>query len=309
MTDQAQAVDDVHSRMMGFLGEEETLVEKEEPEEEEHVEQVEESEETKEETAEEEAEEIEEPTEEITHNGETKVLTKSELKELAQQGFDYTQKTQALAEQRRSYEAQQQAFNVQIAIKTQLSDQVAEIKSLDNQIAQYKQVDWAQLAESDPQQYLKLNHAYRDLKETREAKTQEYQTQANQLTQAQAQSMEQIKQAEAKLLQQKVPELYGPKAAETTEALSRFLSQEGFSDHEIGNILDHRMVSVAWKAAQYDKLKAAKPQVNKRVAEVPKVVKGKQPSNAKADEGKALRDKLRSSGDQNLAAKLIEIML
>jgi hypothetical protein len=306
MSDQAQAVEDVHSRMMGILGEEETLVEQEEPQEEEVVTQEAEAEENPEVITEEEPEEA---TEEITHNGETKALTKSELKELAQQGFDYTQKTQQLAEQRRSYEAQQQALQVNIAIHTQLSDQVSEIKSLDNQIAQYKQVDWAQLAESDPQQYLKLNHAYRDLKETREEKTREYQKQASELSQAQAQSMEQILQAEAKLLQSKIPEITGPKGAEIKQAVSEFLKNEGFSPNEIGGLLDHRMVSVAWKAAQYDKIKAAKPQVNKRMAEVPKVVKGKQPTNAKADEGKALRDKLRSTGDQNLAAKLIERML
>jgi len=306
MTDQAQAVEDVHSRMMGILGEEETLAEQEEPQEEEVVTQEAEAEENPEEITEEEPEEA---TEEITHNGETKALTKSELKELAQQGFDYTQKTQQLAEQRRSYEAQQQALQVNIAIHTQLSDQVSEIKSLDNQIAQYKQVDWAQLAESDPQQYLKLNHAYRDLKETREEKTREYQTKANELSQAQAQSMEQILQAEAKLLQSRIPEIAGPKGAEIKAAVSEFLKNEGFSPNEIGGLMDHRMVSVAWKAAQYDKIKAAKPQVNKRMAEVPKVVKGKQPTNAKADEGKALRDKLRSTGDQNLAAKLIERML
>ena len=305
MTDQAQAVDDVHSRMMGILGEEETLVEPEEPQEEETVE-IEPEESEVEELPEEEPEEA---TEEITHNGETKALTKSELKELAQQGFDYTQKTQQLAEQRRSYEAQQQALQIQVAIHTQLSDQVAEIKSLDNQIAQYKQVDWASLAESDPQQYLKLNHAYRDLKETREEKTREYQTKAGELSQAQAQNMEQILQSEAKLLQQRIPEIAGPKGAEIKSAVSEFLKNEGFSPNEIGGLLDHRMVSVAWKAAQYDKLKAGKPQVNKRVAEVPKVVKGKQPTNAKADEGRALRDKLRSTGDQNLAAKLIERML
>jgi len=310
MTDQAQAVDDVHARMMGILEAEEALSEPEEPEIEEEASTQEEAEAETESTDEvEEEAEPEAATEEITYNGETKVLTKSELKELAQQGFDYTQKTQALAEQRRSVEAQQQALQVQIAIQTQLSDKYAEIKTLDNQIAQYKQIDWAQLAEADPQQYLKLNHAYRDLKEARDAKVADYQTHANELTEAQAQSKYQVLQAEEKLLRQKVPEFSGPKAAEAKAALAQFLQDEGFSANEISGILDHRMVSVAWKAAQYDKLKAAKPQVNKRVADAPKVVKGKQPVNVKADERAQLREKLRKTGDQHLAAKLIESML
>lgn len=47
-----------------------------------------------------------EPTFEIVHNGEKKQVTQSELINLAQQGFDYTRKTQALAQQRREFEAQ-----------------------------------------------------------------------------------------------------------------------------------------------------------------------------------------------------------
>lgn len=308
MSDQAQAVDDPHARMMGILEAEETPSDEDEPAlqaEGEEPEELEASEETDE--AEEEAEE--EATEVITHNGEEKVLTKSALKELAQQGFDYTQKTQALADQRRAVEAREQVLQTQVAIHTQLSDVVAEVKSLDSQIAQYKQVNWSDLAEQDPVQYLKLNQTYRDLKEARDEKAQEYNQQAQHLSQVQAQNREQALQAEAKLLAQKVPEFAGPKASEVKAQLASFLTAEGFSPAEVGSIMDHRMVSVAWKAAQYDKLKAAKPEINKRVAEAPKLVKGKQPVNQQTSASRDLREKLRRTGDSETAAKLIEQML
>lgn len=54
-----------------------------------------------------------EPTFEIVHNGEKKQVTQSELINLAQQGFDYTQKTQALAQQRRELEQKEAQFQQQ----------------------------------------------------------------------------------------------------------------------------------------------------------------------------------------------------
>lgn len=51
-----------------------------------------------------------EPTFEITVQGEKKQVTQSELIKLAQMGEDYTRKTQALADQRRQFEAQMQQF-------------------------------------------------------------------------------------------------------------------------------------------------------------------------------------------------------
>lgn len=305
MDDQAPAVVDAHELMMNVLEAEEAQGE---PEQEFEDEAIEAAPDADDETGEPEVVE-EEANEEIIHNGETKLLTKSELKQLAQQGFDYTQKTQAAAEERRSLQAQAQALQVQIAINTQLGEQVAEIKSLDSQIAQYKGINWGELAEQDPVQYLKLNQTYRDLKEAREGMAQEYSQKAQYLTQVQAQNQAQLKQAEMKLLSQKVPELVGAKGAENQRAVSEYLAQKGFGENEIGSILDHRMVQVAWEAAQYAKLKAGKADINKRLAEAPKVVKNKQQVSSNAMRHDDIKSKLRATGDKRLAEKLIESTL
>lgn len=75
-----------------------------------------------------------EPTLEIVHNGEKKRVTQSELINLAQQGFDYTQKTQALAQQRRELEAQ-------IAQYRQRNQQVQQpqLKPTERMNAQYRE--------------------------------------------------------------------------------------------------------------------------------------------------------------------------
>lgn len=305
MTDQGQPVEgDALSAMMGVLEAEETLGDPAPEVKEEITDPVDDTDET--ESEEEEVEE--EASEEITWNGETKMLTKSQVKELAQQGFDYTQKTQAIAEERRSIQAQAQQLQAQVAIHTQLADMVTEVKSLDKQLAQYKGVDWGELIDQDPVQAMKLNQVFRDLKEAREAKVHEYNQQAQYLEQVQAQSQAQALQAEAQLLARKVPELTGEKAADNKAHLANYLRTEGFNDAEVNSIMDHRMVAVAWKAAQYDKLKAGKPAVNKRVAEVPKVVKGK-PSNPNMNVRNDLKAKLKQTGRDEYAAKLIENML
>jgi hypothetical protein len=147
------------------------------------------------------------------------------------------------------------------------------------------------------------------LKDTRDGMVQEYQQNASQLSQVQEQATQEALAAEANLLAKKMPEFAGPKAQENKAALSQFLVSEGFSPQEVSSIMDHRMVSVAWKAAQYDKLKAAKPEINKRVANAPKVVKGKQPTNQNTSNRNDLKDKLRKTGKDEYAAKLIESML
>lgn len=280
-----------------------------EPEEEEEAEEesTEESEESEAEEAEPEQKAAEE-TEELNWNGETKVVTKTELKELAQKGFDYTRKTQQLAEERRQAEAQIQAGRESLALRERQIDVVAAVKSIDAQLAQFKDFDWNQLAEQDPIQYLKLNQAYRDLKEVRESRVSEFQQQAQNIQQLNAHQYHEVLSREQKALES-MPDFTGTKGSETKAQIKEYLKAEGFSDSEISTVIDHRHVHVAWKAAQWDKLKKSGVQVSKKVAEVPKVVKA---GAQKPQVRQAERDtyaQLKKTGRGEYAAKLIERMI
>lgn len=256
-----------------------------------------------------EPEEAPEPLEEINWNGEVKTLTKSELKELAQKGFDYTQKTQQLAEQRQQFEAQAKAVQQSIALQNQQIEVISQVKAMDSQLAQYQGINWHQLAESDPVEYLKLNQSFRDLKEARESAVAHFHQQANALQEMQTQTMQQTLQREAQALADAVPEFKGEKAKETQQRIKSYLSEVGFSSEEIAGVVDHRAVKVAWEAAQWRALQKAKPAMTKKVAEVPKVVKSgtiKSPTNQAQ---KDVRTQLRKTGRGEYAAKLIENML
>ncbi len=285
--------------------EEEEVAEEPANEPEETEEEAHESESETEEAEEEAPEEFEE----ITWEGETKKLTKAEVKELAQKGFDYTQKTQQLAEARRNFEAEAQAVKQSIALQNQQIEAITEIKSIDGQLAQFNGVNWHALAESDPVQYLKLNQTFRDLKETREAKVQEFH-QKTQYSQQLSQQMmaETVKREQAKLAEI-LPEFKGEKGKETRAKVVEYLKTAGFTPEEIGNVTDARTVKLAWEAAQWRSLQNAKPALTKRAAEAPKVVKA---GTVKQQAPQATKDAytaLRKTGRGEYAAKLIESMI
>ncbi len=113
-----------------------------------------------------EATETEETTEEeqeaervlkLKHDGVEIEKPESEVITLAQQGFDYTQKTQKLAEDRKVVEAaaqtikdQEVAFRKQVEVQSALINEIADVTAIDKQLSQYQNLNWQQLSDSDP---------------------------------------------------------------------------------------------------------------------------------------------------------------
>ena len=103
-----------------------------------------------------------------------------------------------------------------------------------------------------------------------------------------------------------MPEWSNEKAAE----LRAVGKEYGFSDEELAQVYDPRTIKVLHDAAQWKKLQS-NPSVKNKVSQAKPVVKpgakdGKQQANT---QNRQLRDQLRKSGDERLAAKLIERML
>lgn len=307
MDDQAiEAVaSDPMDQMMEYLeAEDEETEVGEEPE----AEETETGDEESDEATEEEAAPAAEEFEEITHNGEVKKLSKSELKELAQQGFDYTQKTQQLAEQRRQLDAMQQSFQQQAQIQAHLSDQLANVKAIEGQLAQWKQVNWTELAQTDPMQYLTLNHQYSEAKEAYNNQIQTLNYMQSQVQTLTTQQQAQRLQMEAQALKQAIPEWKdGAKAEADMGAVRSFLASNGFNDAEIASVMDHRHVVVARKAMLYDQMmKNGKA----KVASAPPVAKpGSTASKPTNTSKQKVAQALKKTGRSEYAAKLIEGLL
>lgn len=296
----------MESLLGGSEEEENTDVEEEVEEESEPSESEDAIEETEDEVA--------EPTEEyeeIQWNGETKKLTKTELKELAQKGFDYTAKTQELSRAKQDFESQVKAVQETIAVQNQQIEVIASIKAIDGQLERFKQVNWQQLASDDPVEYLKLNQSYQELKDARNGMVSQYQQNAQQQQMMQTQAMQQTLARESKLLAEAIPEFRGEKAKDAQETVKKYLAEIGFSEGEISTVMDHRAVRVAYEAAQWRALQKAKPAMQKKAAELPKIVKpgaNKSPSGEKVKR-EQLYGQLRKTGSKDAAAKLVESLL
>lgn len=306
MDDQAveQSVED---RMANFLMEEEG----ETPQDDEETTQAAEQEE--EEDSEE--EQSDEPQTIRLKRGDEEVeIDLEEAKNLAQMGFDYTKKTQEVAEQRRQVEqyaqavqAQEQQFRQQVEMQQAFIQDLAKAESLNSQVQQYEQLDWNMLSDQDPVQAQKLWFQYQNLQGQRTQAYAEIKEKQNQMQQQQEQQYQAHLQQAMVKLKEEIPDWSDNKRLEIRDAGKSY----GFNDQELSSVIDPRMVKVLADAAAWRKLQAEKGNVTNKVSSKPPVIKpGAKDTKraARADFAKE-RSALKKSGDSNLAAKLIERML
>jgi len=246
-------------------------------------------------------------------NGEDVEKPLDEVVALAQQGLDYTQKTQQVAEQRKELEAyaqqiqmQEQAFQEQMQLNNVLIEDVAKITSLDQQLNQYANVNWQQLSDNDFVEAQKLFFTYNQLQQERSQLVSQFEAKKQQVVQKQTQLMSEKIAKGKEILAKEIPN-WSP---ETNQALLSTGKDYGFSDAELNSIVDPRHVKVLHDAMQWRKLQQNST-VKKKVSSAKPVVKpGSKDTKAEANSNhRQLRESLRKTGKSDAAQKLIENML
>ena len=246
-------------------------------------------------------------------NGEDVEKPLDEVVALAQQGLDYTQKTQQVAEQRKELEAyaesikaQEQAFQEQMQLNNVLIEDVAKITSLDQQLNQYANVNWQQLSDNDFVEAQKLFFSYNQLQQERSQLVSQFEAKKQQVVQKQSQLMAEKIAKGKEVLAKEIPN-WSP---ETNQALLSTGKDYGFSDAELNSIVDPRHVKVLHDAMQWRKLQQNSV-VKKKVSNAKPVVKpGSKDTKAEANSNhRQLRESLRRTGKSDAAQKLIENML
>ena len=331
MSDQAieQSPQSRLEAMLGDIQEEATqepiLEEPQEVEEEEETADVEEEVET--ETSDDEEPEIDDEVEEedseeeqpvkaikLKVNGEEIEKPLDEIVALAQQGLDYTQKTQQVAEQRKELEALQEQIIAQqhelqqgAQLSGALVEDVAKITSLDQQLAQYQNVDWQRLSDSNVVEAQKLFFQYNQLQQERSNAVSQFEAKRQQALSQQQQIIADKVQKGREQLAKEIPNW----SQETTQEIVSVGKEYGFTDNELNAIIDPRHVRVLHDAMQWRKLKSKNSVTKKKVASAKPVVKpgSKDPSKVANSNVTKIREQLRKSGKSELASKLIENML
>jgi hypothetical protein len=321
------------SRLEAMLGDiqEEAIQEQpiEEPQEEEIVEDTmdesENDEEVVEDTVDDEEPEIEDDVEEDSEeqpiqniklkvNGEEIEKPLDEVVALAQQGLDYTKKTQEVAEQRKELESLQAQFNEttkqyqeQQQLNNLLIEDVAKVTALDQQLAQYQNVDWQQLSDSDFVEAQKLFFQYNQLQKERTEAVSQFEAKQREALNRQQQMIAQQVAKGKEILAKEIPNW----SQETTQDIITNGKEYGFTDAELNSIIDPRHVRVLHDAMQWRKLKSKNSVTKKKVASAKPVVRpgSKDPKKAVSSSTKKMREQLRRTGSSELASKLIENMI
>ena len=180
---------------------------------------------------------------------------------------------QAASTERRQYLASLSAVIGELAKQT--AGEFADIRST---------ADLEKLANDDPGRYLRWQ-ARRDALLAAQAEADALQERER--TEMEGRSREYLAQ-QRKLLLEKFPEVADPVKARAISAESTgYLRDLGFSDQEIGQVADHRMMLVVRDAVAHRKSqKAAKTAAGKKLVGVPKVQKPGGGSDAKAEKGR-----------------------
>lgn len=247
---------------------------------------------------------------EVIHNGQPVKIPATKVAELARQGFDYTQKTQALAEERRAVQAMRQAVQAQTQLHPVYMEAVADARSYEKALQSFSGVNWAQRATDDPIGYTQERARFDSLKDGYQKAVEQVQAVGSQLMQLETQSRQELLRSEFSKAVNAVPAWRDAnKFKSDTTAMREYLTELGYTSDEIGNVVDHRHLQILRDAVAYRALVKAKANTNKKVATAPPVAKPgttqtRQEVNAQAE--KDLTRRIRAETDERKRAKLLE---
>ena len=259
------------------------------------------------EEADEEQSEGEGATYRVLVDGKEMQIPLDELLSGYQRGSSFTQKSQALADERNAFADQQTALGQErqtyASVLQQLRQQM--------ESAAQPNIDWDTLERQDPLQYLKLKQMERDRGEQIQA-VQEEQVRMQQLLQGQqSEELEQRLSQERTMVLEKIPEWSDSDLqADEQRKLLEYGKTLGFSDEELGQIYDHRALIAlrdAWRYNQLtngEKVQAAKSKIGSA-----KAGNKETSQRVRSRKQKAMRQKLKTTGKVDDAAALFGELL
>lgn len=246
----------------------------------------------------------EEPMITVKIDGKDVEIPLSELKNGYQRQADYTRKTMETAEQRKAADAELSRAQQERAIYAQ---NLQRMQALDEAaLEQAKQVNWDELLQTDPVEYLKQQR----IAQERQARLQQVYSEQQRIT---AQQQAEHEQARSHYLSQQQDELLAKlpewkdaaKAKAEKTALAEYLLESGYDRDTVNTITDAKAVILARKAMLFDRMMQKASAASKKVATLPqKVERPGQGENPALDKRSAGFQKLSKSGRVEDAAAL-----
>jgi hypothetical protein len=214
----------------------------------------------------------EEETSEIEVDGKRFALPKAVAEKLTSERMmnaDYTQKTQALADQRRQFEAQSAQ---QQKMHQEYVQDYAKVVAIDDQLARYANIDWQQAVATDPQNAILLQQEQRALEIQRAQAVQSVTQKQQQFALEQQQASAKQAQDAVAYVQREIPNW----SNERDMQLLKFGQDLGLNHQELMPVLikHPQLFKVLHQAelySQLEKKQAAKPRPGVAAAPVTRV--------------------------------------
>jgi hypothetical protein len=169
----------------------------------------------------------------------------------------FHQKTEEIAEHRRAIQATIGEIQQERQSYAQNLQQLLFVAAPEAQ--KFADINWQQLASEQPAEYVRLS-AERDALRGRVAGIQaEIQRVTQQAQQQQLYHWHEVRQAEQARLIEAMPEFgHAEKGPRLAGDMRQWLQKHGFSEQEIGQVIDHRVILVAHKAMLADRAAEAR---------------------------------------------------
>ena len=174
-----------------------------------------------------------------------------DLKNAIMQNKDYTVKTQEVAEQRRELDADKLRFQQALELLTAHTGAYTELGVLDQQLAQYNEIDWNSWATQDPNAAQQAQIQLGGLREQRQQVLE-------QLQKLQADSQQKLATETSKIVEEnraKVANVVPNWSSETEKAVFDFGVQSGLTETQLaGTNYDPVLINILNKARLFDEL-------------------------------------------------------
>jgi hypothetical protein len=248
------------------------------------------------------------PRYKVKASGEEVEVELDELIKGYQQGTDYTKKSQALAEQRKAFEAERGHLEY---VKQERQAYAQKLQALDSFLSQQSQgVNLDVLRETDPIGYA-VAVAEQSQREKQIAVVRNEQQRIAQQQQAEHQaSLQSHLRTESEKLVSLIPELATPQGDAVRKQIRDYAKSVGWTDQELSSVYDSRAVQTLYKAMKYEQLQKSKPEVNKKLLAAPKMMRsGTSAPPNKSGQDKQAMQRLRETGKVSDAARAFERFL
>ena len=236
--------------------------------------------------------EAEDDGEEVEYEGKAYKVPK-ELKEALLRQSDYTQKTQAVAEQRKTMEERAQALETRERVLHATFDKAVAVREVQTKLKQFEQIDWQALVDTDPVEATRLNIAYQQLQ-------REAQVKGSELHQAQLQAQQLNQQMDQQTLEQERTKLATLLPKFSPADSERII--KNFGEFELTAQEQHLAMHSAkyvrllhFAAIGHEYLTSGKTKTLQKVVEAPKVIKP-QAAQPKPRTNQAAFDRLKTGG-------------